>query len=90
MIAANVEIQKIRHGALPQPVEQIAQRAPDDKPEGGGRETVVGSLDPAQSPATMASVNAIRIQAGASPNNPKLTPVLKPSTRLKKSVTGMT
>ena len=48
MIAANVEIQKIRHGALPQPVEQIAQRAPDDKPEGGGRETVVGSLDPAQ------------------------------------------
>ena len=50
MITANVKIQKICRGALPQPVEQIAHRAPDDKPEGGGRETVVGLLDPDKEP----------------------------------------
>jgi|TARA_A100001518_G_C1160414_1_gene15475 hypothetical protein len=37
MIAANVKIQKIRHGTLAQPIEQIAERTSDDEPKGAGR-----------------------------------------------------
>ena len=46
MIAANVKIQEIRHGTLPQPVEQIAERAPNHEPEGGCRQAAVASMDP--------------------------------------------
>lgn len=90
MIAANVKIQEIRHRTLPQPVEQIAERPPTTSPRADAVRRLSLRWIQTRRPATIASVNAIRSQAGAWPNNPKLTPVLKPSTRLKKPVTGMT